>query len=410
MSNLLKINSLYILLIFLSHLFGQVNKTEASFQKNNRELVSFWSKFNQRGLDLSKKNFSVVNETKLKNSTIFLTLYNYDRSIKIGESFLEIYFKRNSKIKIGKFYKDFSFYLNDNLSSGSMLISKNAEPMPKISYLGKYIIDKKSISFNYGISNAFFKKNNFYNKSPMLHEKYIYLGKNSGNRQFGLGLVHEAIWGGSTLSGTSFGKQPSTLRDFFKIMIAADGIDEGGPHVNSLGNHLGIWDFYYLVNNDNKILKLYYQHFFEDTSGLRFANKYDGLWGIELKNYIKNSTILFEFLSTINQNIDPPYVDDSYYNHGVYRSGWSYKEFTLGNPFISFDKINPSEVLHLALDSNIIEKINFKIIISKVISSKSDFLSTLLIKREIKNNQYLSFELYPNENYNAIIISYNFNI
>ena len=75
MSNLLKINSLYILLIFLSHLFGQVNKTEASFQKNNRELVSFWSKFNQRGLDLSKKNFSVVNETKLKNSTIFLTLY-----------------------------------------------------------------------------------------------------------------------------------------------------------------------------------------------------------------------------------------------------------------------------------------------------------------------------------------------
>ena len=83
MSNLLKINSLYILLIFLSHLFGQVNKTEASFQKNNRELVSFWSKFNQRGLDLSKKNFSVVNETKLKNSTIFLTLYHYDRSIKI---------------------------------------------------------------------------------------------------------------------------------------------------------------------------------------------------------------------------------------------------------------------------------------------------------------------------------------
>ena len=174
MLNPLKINSLYILLIFLSHLFGQVNKTEVSFQKNNRELVSFWSKFNHRGLDLSKKNLSVINETKLKNSTMFLTLYYYDKSIKIGESFLEIYFKRNSKLKIGKFYKDFSFYLNDNLSSGSMLISKNAEPMPKISYLGEYIIDKKSTSFNYGISNAFFKKNNFYNESPMLHEKYIY--------------------------------------------------------------------------------------------------------------------------------------------------------------------------------------------------------------------------------------------
>ena len=50
---------------------------------------------------------------------------------------------------------------------------------------------------------------------------------------------------------------------------------------------------------NNKELKLYYQHFFEDTSGLRFWNRLDGLWGIELSNYIKNTNILFEYLNNL---------------------------------------------------------------------------------------------------------------
>ena len=48
------------------------------------------------------------------------------------------------------------------------------------------------------------------------------------------------------------------------------------------------WDFFYEKKFQSNKLKIYHQHFFEDTSGLRFHNRYDGLWGliIESKNNI----------------------------------------------------------------------------------------------------------------------------
>ena len=41
--------------------------------------------------------------------------------------------------------------------------------------------------------------------------------------------------------------------------------------------------------------------------------------GIELKNHIKKFNIIL-FLSTKNQNTNPPHVDDSYYKY-VYKGG-----------------------------------------------------------------------------------------
>ena len=78
--------------------------------------------------------------------------------------------------------------------------------------------------------------------------------------------------------------------------------------LNAIGNHLGMTELFFQKNNNNQTLKLYYQHFFEDTSGLRFRNEIDGLWGIELKNYIPDTVILFEYLDTTHQDMNPPYV------------------------------------------------------------------------------------------------------
>ena len=92
------------------------------------------------------------------------------------------------------------------------------------------------------------------------------------NYQISIGFIHEAMWGGSTEDGSMRGDQPSTFKDFLKVFISEDGVDEGGPHLNALGNHLGVTELFFQNNNNNQILKLYYQHFFEDTSGLRFRN------------------------------------------------------------------------------------------------------------------------------------------
>ena len=127
-------------------------------------------------------------------------------------------------------------------------------------------------------------------------------------------------------------------------------------------------------------MKLYYQHIFEDTSGLRFANKTDGLWGVELANYIPNNTTIVEYINTSNYNIDPPYVFDKYYYHQTYKLGWSYKNFTLGNPFIDHQYFLPTHTIYIASKGyynsynyeikfykkiNIHDNIKFKISIAK---------------------------------------------
>ena len=103
-----------------------------------------------------------------------------------------------------------------------------------------------SINFNFGISHGLFSTSQAYETAPMLHEKFIYLNYVKNKNELSVGLVHEAIWGGST---KEYGKFPNSFKDFFKIFISSDGpFVEGSDHANALGNHLGIWDFYYKKN------------------------------------------------------------------------------------------------------------------------------------------------------------------
>ena len=292
----------------------------------------------------------------------------------IGESFLKSRLSDDTYLKVGKYYRDFSSYLNNNLSSGSMLISNNAEPMPKIGLLSYYKFKKnKNFDLSFGISHAVFKKDKFYNSAPMLHEKFIYLNYANKNNKFSFGFVHEAMWGGNT---DQYGKFPSSFKDFLKVFISADGpLLEGEPHANALGNHLGIWDFYYEKKIDYKIVKVYYQHFFEDTSGLRFTNRIDGLWGLELENYIPKTNLLIEYLSTTDQ--DRTRHNDAYYNHYQYNLGWSYKGYTLGNPFINHLTVEPIRVLHLAINRE----------------SRSEYYYQLKIARKINISDKIKYEL-----------------
>ena len=47
-----------------------------------------------------------------------------------------------------------------------------------------------------------------------------------------------------------------------------------------------------IFERDKNLTKVLLPTYFEDTSGLRFANKADGLWGVELLNR-KNKISLF---------------------------------------------------------------------------------------------------------------------
>lgn len=359
MTNISTINHSFIpyLIIILSLNFLSAQNQELDFviSKNPINESYWWLEKNNFGRTSSSYDlhtqFKLENKKTVYQADIYYDLDKQsDRGFFINETFIKYQFSNDIFLRFGRYYRDFSVYLNDELSSGSMLISNNAQAMPKVGLVGSKKVNKK-ISFSYGIAHGNFDKNDSYNKAPLLHEKFLYLNIKENTTQLSIGFVHEAVWAGSTKER---GKQPSSFNDFLRVFISADrkledyGENVPSTHLNALGNHLGIWDFSYQKKDGEKLMKLYYQHIFDDTSGLRFANQTDGLWGVELENYIPKNTTVIEFIDTSNYNINPPYVFDKYYYHDTYKLGWSYKNFTLGNPFIEHQKFSPTQTLYFA--------------------------------------------------------------
>jgi len=378
-----------LLVILFRALYSQDFKSNLNLDFNPNSSNEWWSQYNNYGQEPSKINFKYNGKYQNNKSSYYFSVFASKDRVDIGETFIKSQLFNNTYIKAGRYYRDFSLYLNDSLSSGSMLISNNAEPMPKIGILSSY--NYKDFDFTFGIAHGSFKKNEIYTKAPMLHEKFIYLNSIKNDYEFGVGIVHEAMWGGGT---EDFGDFGGSFKDFLKIFISEDGpLLEGDSHANALGNHLGIWDFYYKRKRNNKELKLYYQHFFEDTSGLRFWNRLDGLWGVEFSDHIKNNNILFEYLNTENQDRDPPYVNENYYNHSQYISGWSYKGYTLGNPFINHLEVNPIEVIHLGIKGEFSSIYSYSAKLSKLISENDFIKYKLSMKREINNQTAIQFSL-----------------
>lgn len=362
----------------------------SKIELNTSSIDAWFKKYNNFGLQ--KENILLATGYKKQiNDKIKLSLNILisPDDLYYKDSFLSYNFTDTSYFKIGKYYRDYSKYLNDSLSSGHLLVSNNAQPLNKIGFNSSKKV--RDVRLDFGISHATLEKNDLYIKSPLIHEKYIYMSFNKGDHLFGIGFIHEAMWGGDIKND---GRQGESFKDFLKIFIAADGpLKEGDSHANALGNHLGLWEFVYEKKLQSNTIKIYYQHLFEDTSGLRFANRYDGLWGLMINN--KNNTYLLEYLETTNQNIDPPYVDDAYYNHWLYDYGWSHQGFSIGNPHINPFEVVPINMVHLGSSLNY----NNKSVIFRL-SKKTNINSQIngIITLEYGKKNMIAFSLYNDGN------------
>jgi len=375
-----------IFLLFFSILLPEEHK-KISINIYDYNDPEWWSNYNNNGLNFDQSNISLSYKNIFDNYELLINAHASNEKIIFAESYISFSLQKIYKIKFGRYYRDFSTYLNDELSSGSMLIGKNALPIPKIGLLGEYQIKKNDkFKFTYGLAHSILDENDIYNESPFIHEKFLYLIKKDNNNEYGFGFVHEAMWGGSTYLN---GKFPSSFNDYWKVFISADGEKlEGQPHANALGNHLGIWDFYYSKKNKSNIFKLYYQHFFEDTSGLRFQNRLDGLWGFEYNNLSSKLNYVLEYIDTSNQDRDPPYVNENYYNHFEYKLGWSYKGYVIGNPFINNI---PSKIIHSGISMDAINNYKFKILLSKRIDTNDTLKYSFSFGKVFQNFTTLIF-------------------
>lgn len=246
----------------------------------------------------------------------------------------------------GRFYDTIGLNMTE-LSTGSMMQSHNATPVPKISIDMTRFLDvpltNGIVQFKGHYSDGKLEDDRFV-ESPFLHQKSLYLKFNIERLELIGGFVHNVQWGGTH---PTLGKLPQSFSDYLRVVVGKSADSQSnvpsGEQTNRLGNTIAAYDTAIRYNFENFRLMGYRMFYLEDTVSLRFRSPWDGLYGLgfrktEGKNLFDG--VLYEFMNTIQQDSPSglPKGRINYYGHGIYRNGWSFNGNVLGNPLITFDR------------------------------------------------------------------------
>lgn len=268
--------------------------------------------------------------------------------VKVGKGYFELVAGRRREV-IG--------LVDSTLSSGSYSWSGNALPIPKIQ-IGTRGFAPLHFTGDLIAINAFFAHGWFANTDSMrnsfLHQKAVYgrIGKPNWKIKVYGGILHQAQWGGRS-DYLGIKKLPSSFNDYLHVIVSKQPGQTSDisyhDRVNQFGNHVGSVD----VGAEITLVKwdalAYYQHPFEDKSGIAFMNLPDGLYGLQLKrrssisgSFFQINRLLMEYLTTMDQSgstIETKYTQyqgiDDYFNNFQYKDGWAHSQLVLGTPFIA---------------------------------------------------------------------------
>lgn len=303
---------------------------------------------------------------------------------------------------------------NHLLSSGSMVWSGNARPIPEIRlsipefvavpFTNSWLQIKGDISYGFFTDNSFLKNNfdhpnSFVCTDVLYHQKKIFF-RSKENQPFivTLGAELAAQFGGKRtvyIDGVPhYEKDKVTFLDFFNILIPGKGAKHTSVTDKAYyyGNHLGAWHgiFEYKFKNKSRV-KGYFEWFFEDGSGMGKLNGWDGLWGIEYNSGNANllSGLVIEYLQTTNQsgpihwNPNDAYWTqltevqatgaDDYYNNACY-NGWAHYGMSAGTPLLKSPVYNKDgylrftdnrvKALHIGINGYFTTQWNYRILAS----------------------------------------------
>ena len=375
---------------------------------------------NKEGLYTENKSYSnieILTQIKYNNpnleSKILWSIIN--SSIRIIYLDTTFDFKK-LKVKVGSFNSE-KLYFSPQYSSGSMVFSKNAKRIPGFSINSKWK-SLSNIEYKIEFFHGKFPKQKDYVNGPYLHYKSLMLRKKLSNVLIGFSLQHAVQFGGYDINGN---KIPTDLTDFSNVFFNRNG-SKSQPLSDQLyraGNALGAYTLSIEKMNN---FKIYYEHYFEDKSGLKTLNFGDGLLGINI--FSNKFNFLFELINTKNQsgNKHPPGAD-SYYSHQIYNFGWSNDNLTIGNSFI-----NPKNNRIFAYNLGLIashKSFSYHISSAKIKSfipyqgsnnnqpyeNQNDVLDTrelflLGVEKMVNKNEYISIYFSNDHSYKNILISY----
>lgn len=242
------------------------------------------------------------------------------------------------KIQAGRFTETIG--LNEHpLSMGSMILSRNALPIPKllISTRGYVSVPGTGgfVEFKARFSEGLFEQERHISRAR-LHQKYLYLRVNP-HKNVALcgGVVHNLMWGGVSEQGLRF---HYSFADYLRSITGQVREQAITPD----GNSIGAYDFaieYKGSHWDIKASRLFY---LEDLVSARFRSPWDGAWRLTLSAHEPQrylNAFVYEFIDTRRQDSfshHPP-GRARYYWHFFYQDGWTYHNAVLGLPLITRD-------------------------------------------------------------------------
>ncbi|HEX6982766.1 MAG TPA: capsule assembly Wzi family protein [Balneolaceae bacterium] len=309
-------------------------------------LYSYYTSVDTANSFRVRTGFDAYSRFSQNNTLVFNELYG-----SIGYKFIDL--------KVGRFYQTLGL-TDDDLTMGSMIVSRNATPIPRIQLSTNGFTDiplmQGYVQFKALFAHGWFDDER-YVSNPYLHQKYFYLKINYKVIEAMGGIIHNVTWGGVDPDS---GQLPSSFSDYLRVisgMGAAPGAP-GGEVTNVIGNSVGAYDFRLNLNFDDFQFKAYRLFYLEDKVSTRFRSPWDGIWGVGIELTDENSfinEILWEHMNTKRQDSfdDEPRGTASYYYNFIYESGWTYEGNVIGNPLILAEP-NPNFMMRGPISNNII--------------------------------------------------------
>lgn len=319
-----------------------------------------------------------------------------ERNFFIQQAYFDVYYKWLG-LSLGS--KELSFPLLDSrLSSGSLVVSGNARPIPQVR-LGAFdyvqIVPrfalKAELSFGWftdgKFQDEFTSKANYYSKNVLYHHKsfYMRIGLPEGKWQWEMGYRLDNQFGGMKVDKAS-GKVYDVgcgWRRYWNALIPQPGGDDTtlGDQIQYEGNIVGSEFFKLTHNGANHSFSAYLENYFDDFSGMGKLNGMDGLWGLEYSNRVFKpvNKVVLEYYQSTNQSGPLHGLDfddmalktggaDDYYNNFFY-TGWTHWGYTMGTPLAASPVYNKNgslklfynrvKAVHLGVSGDIVEGLSY---------------------------------------------------
>ncbi len=349
-------------------------------------------------------------EWKLNYGADIIGGRNMTSDIYIQQAYADISW-RWLQLSIGKKERVGEFK-NFELSTGSLIESGNAAPTPQIRLEVPEYQDIFGTNGWFGvrghIAYGWFDDGNWqedwaakgtrYAKNVLYHSKAIFwkVGK---EKSFPLTYEGGAQFA-SQFGGTIYnymdnnGKNydiPNRLKDFWDVFFFSSGDSKYSIYdqLNVAGNHMGSYHLSLKWSDKNWSLRGYYEHMFDDHSGMFWEY---GLWKdcltgaeLQLKNFKWLNNVVFEYFNSRDQ-AGPIYHDttaeipdqisaaDHYYWHHTYPS-WQQYGMILGSPLATsciynkskrFDILNNRvEAFHIGIAGEPLSEFSYRILLTK---------------------------------------------